>query len=163
MLSPRSCLLVLSSLVCGAGLPAVGQDDAVALPVGTNRLADIGIYRVAYASYGGATVEMPGSWVGHFEPVSGISYQPGERVLGVPAILLHTPWRVPAGRAWVDYRLHLPQVTPIRLAFSIAMLPDVAVPGKSDGVTFGCSLRRGDQEEVLLSEHYDKGVWKPFS
>jgi hypothetical protein len=141
----------------------LAEDVAVTLPVGTTRLEEIGLQRVAYASYDGPTVEMPPAWIGHFDAVSGISYQPGERVLGTSAILLHTPWRVPAGKAWVDYRLSFPKATPIRLAFRIAMRPEVAVPGKSDGVTFGCSVLVGGKEEVLLSEHYDKGEWKPFA
>ena len=52
---------------------------------------------------------------------------------------MHSPWHVPPGRTWVDYRLALPQATPIRLAFGIAMGPDVAVPDKSDGVTFSAT------------------------
>lgn len=161
MMPPRVRLISLVPMACLAAVH--GQQGRVSLPPGETRLEDIGLYRVAYQSYGGETVEMPPSWVGHFEPVSGVSYQPGTRVLGVPAILLHSPWRVPPGKAWVDYPLALPAVTPIRLSFSIAMLPEVAVPGKSDGVTFGCSVLAGDREQVLLSEHYALGVWKPFS
>ena len=157
----RPSLLVVPSLVWAVALLA--QDPAVTLPLGTTRLEDMGLQRVSYASYGGATVDMPSAWIGHFEAVSGVSYQPGERVLGTSAILLHTPWRVPAGKVWVDYWLRFPQATPIQLAFRIALRPDVAAPGKSDGVTFGCSLLIGGKEEVLLAEHYAKGEWKPFS
>lgn len=157
----RSGLVAFSSLVCAATLLA--QEAAVTLPVGTTRLEDIGLQRVAYASTGGPTVEMPPAWIGNFDPVSGISYQPGDRVLGTSAILLHSPWRVPPGKAWVDYRLRFPETTPIRLSFGIAMRPDMAVPGKSDGVTFGCTLLAGGKEEALLHEHYDKGEWKPFA
>jgi hypothetical protein len=151
------CLLAMASV---SSLPA--QDMTVPLPLGETRLEDIGAQCVAYESYGGKTVAMPGAWVGHFDAVSGISYQPGESVLGTSAILLHSPWRVAPGKAWVDYRLALPQATPIRLSFRIAMRPDIMVPGKSDGVTFGCSVRSEGGERVLLSEHYALGAWKPF-
>ena len=83
---------------------------------------------------------MPPSWTGHFEDTSGISYVPRTSVLGRDALLLHSPWRVPPGKVWVDYQLQLPDVRPITLSFGIAMLPDVAVPGKSDGVTFGAYI-----------------------
>jgi len=149
------------TLACLSALAA--QDVAVSLPPGATRLEDIGAYRVAYQSYGAEPVEMPGAWTGHFDPVSGISYQPGEQVLGASAILLHSPWRVAPGKAWVEYRLALPATTPIRLSFSIAMRPDIAIPGKSDGVTFGCAVLVGGEERVLLSEHYAVGAWKPFS
>ncbi|MGD0094796.1 MAG: DUF5696 domain-containing protein, partial [Planctomycetota bacterium] len=148
----------LSCLLAGAAC-ALAADSPVPLPPGETALADIGIYRVFYQSYGKDAVEMPPSWTGHFEEVSGIAYLPHERVLDRDAILLHSPWRVPPGKACVDYKLKLPQITPITLSFGITMRPDVAVPGKSDGVTFGCYLLDGDKEQELLHKHYDKGVW----
>ncbi|MBM4079037.1 MAG: hypothetical protein FJ278_04995, partial [Planctomycetes bacterium] len=62
-------------------MSAYAQDLTVPLPPGETPLADIGLYRVAYQSYGKEVVEMPVSWTGHFETVSGVSYVPNERVL----------------------------------------------------------------------------------
>lgn len=140
-------------------LALAAPPTVVPVPLGETPVGDIGIYRVAYQSYGGDVVEMPPSWIGHFEPVSGISYMPNESVAGRRAILLHSPWRRPPGRAWVDYPLALPDATPLELRFGITMLPEVAVPGKSDGVTFVVVV----DERELFREHYDQGVWKDVS
>lgn len=144
-------------------LPArlAAEDLTVPLPPGETPLGDLGIYRVTYQSYGQPPVEMPLSWTGHFTPASGISYLPSERVLGRSAILLHSPWRVPPGKVWVDYRIRLPEVTPITLSFGIAMGPDVAVPGKSDGVTFSGYVFDLDVHtgRELIRRHQDKAEW----
>lgn len=151
---------VLLALLFLAALPASGEPDAVTLLPGETALSDIGVYQVSYQSYGGEQVDMPPSWTGHFEPTSGISYSPAEWLLGRPAILLHCPWRVPTGPAWVDYPLQLPEQGPVTLRFGIAMLPEVAVPDKSDGVTFSAAVVHRDTTEELLRVHYDKGEWR---
>jgi len=153
-----ACFAALAlSMVC------LAQDLAVSLPPGETRLGDIGMYRVAYASYGQDAVQMPLCWQGHFESVSGISYVPQEHVSGRDAVLLHSPWHVPPGKVWVDYRLQLPKVTPVTLSFGIAMRPDVATPDKSDGVTFSCYLIEGDTERELMCTHQDKAEWLDYS
>ncbi|MEN6303915.1 MAG: hypothetical protein ABFD96_14390, partial [Armatimonadia bacterium] len=151
-------LLVVGLLLCPSLLLAQA-DLTVSLPPGETALGDIGMYRVAYQSYDGQPVYMPDSWVGNFEPVAGISYLPGEKIMGRKALLLHSPWHIAPGRMWVDYRLKLPKLTPITLTFSIAMRADIAVPGKSDGVTFGAYV--GGQE--LLHENYTAGQWKDYA
>ena len=130
-------MLILALIAACSLAPAAELTDTpVSLPPGETFLTDIGIYRVFWQSYGQPPVAMPGAWMGHFDAHSGISYQPWGRVLGRQALLMHSPWHVPPGKAWVDYPLALPKTSPIRLTFGIAMGPDVAVPGKSDGVTF---------------------------
>ncbi len=151
-----ACVMTAAAALANAG------DLTVPLPEGETSLGDIGTYRVAYQSYGGPEVAMPISWLGHFEEESGISYVVWPDVIGRRAILLHSPWRVPPGKVWVDYRLRLPQARPVKLAFGIAMGPDVAVPGKSDGATFCCSVLDGDRERELLRRHYDRGEWLDF-
>ena len=117
-------------------MPALPADLTVPIPPGVTPLADIGLYQVAYQSYGGARVDMPASWVGHFETNSGISYLPTERVLDHNSILLHSPWKIPPGRTFVEYTLKLPDIKPLTLSFGIAMRPDAVVAGHSDGVTY---------------------------
>ena len=136
----RTALFTLLVSACSLAPAAGSIDMPVSLPPGETPLTEIGIYRVSWQSYGQPLVAMPGAWMGHFEARSGISYQPWGRLLGRNALLMHSPWHVPPGKTWVDYPLALPKTTPIRLAFGIAMGPDVAVPGKSDGVTFSCYL-----------------------
>jgi len=104
---------LLTTAVC-----ALAVELTVPLPPGETPLSDIGIYRVAYQSYGKAVTEMPLSWAGHFHEVSGIVYLPNEHILGRNAILLHSPWRVPPGKAWAEYKLKLPEATPITLSFA---------------------------------------------
>ena len=96
-------------------------------------------------------------------PHSGISYQPWGRVLGRSALLMHSPWHVPPGKAWVDYPLALPKTSPIRLSFGIAMGPDVAVPGKSDGVTFSCYLIADGKQQELMRRHHAKAEWIDYA
>ncbi len=132
---------------------------AVASPKGETRLADIGIYQVSWQSYGREPVAMPLSWSGHFEDRTGISFQKWGKVLGRESFLMHSPWRVPPGKEWVDYRLTLPPITPSALSFGITMGPDVAMPSKSDGVTFSCSLFADGKEHPLMRKHHDQAAW----
>jgi hypothetical protein len=138
-------------------------DTSVSLTPGETLLTDIGVYRVSWQSYGRPPVAMPGAWMGHFDAQSGISYKPWGRVLGRNALLMHSPWHVPPGKAWVDYTLTLPKTSPIRLSFGIAMGPDVAVPGKSDGVTFSCYLLDNGKPQELMRRHHDKAEWIDYS
>jgi len=142
---------------------ACAQDLAVPAPPGETPLGDIGIYRVAYQSYGGQVVEMPPSWTGHFETVSGISYLTQQSVMGRDCILLHSPWHVPPGKVWVDYRLRLPDVRPIKLSFGVAMGPEFVIPGRSDGVTFSAYLVQGEREQELMRELQKTAQWHDFS
>lgn len=135
----------------------------VPLPNGETRLTDIGIYQVVWQSYGKEPVAMPVSWSGHFDAVSGISFQKWNRVLDREPILMHSPWHAPPGKTWVDYQLALPSTTPITLAFGIAMGPDVAVPDKSDGVTFSAYLSADGQERELMRKHHSQGTWLDYS
>ena len=154
MLTSLTCSWLLSSLLAG---PSV-----VKLPLGVTSLTEVGVYSIAYQSYGGETVAMPASWHGNFETVSGIAYLAGEHLLGRDAILLHSPWRVPAGKVWVDYPLQLPVAKPLTFRTGIAMRPDVCAPDKSDGVTFSASLVVNGQARELFREHRDVGEWQDY-
>jgi len=151
-------------VLCGALIHAAEAPDvAVTLPAGETLLTEIGTYRVSWQSYGQEPVAMPPSWMGHFDVRSGISCTPWGRVLGRDALLLHSPWRVPPGKVYVDYQLALPQTTPITLSFGIAMGPEVAVPGKTDGVTFSCYLLANGEERELMRKHHDKAEWLDYT
>jgi hypothetical protein len=155
--------LLFSATALAAAAGAGRLDLSVPLPPGETALTDLGLYRVGWQSYGRDPVWMPTAWVGHFDAATGISCTPWGRVLGRDALLLHSPWHVPAGKTWVDYRLALPQLAPIRLSFGITMGPDVAVPDRSDGVTFSCSLTAGGQERELMRQHHDQARWRDYA
>ncbi|MHB8996532.1 MAG: DUF5696 domain-containing protein [Armatimonadota bacterium] len=156
----RFCTIVMLIILTHS---AHAADLTVALPPGETSLLDVGMYRVGYQSVGGEVVWMPDSWVGHFEPVAGISYSPGSQVLGRPTLLLHSPWHIPPGKTFVDYRLKLPEVAPITLSFGIAMGLGQVAPGKSDGVTFSAYFTDKLQENELLREHVTSEAWKDFT
>ena len=149
-------LLSWAAAACAWAAP----DLTVALPLGETLLTDVGIYRVGWQSYGGASHWMAPSWGGEADPDSGIIYQAKAGFLGRGALLMHSPWRVPCGRTWVEYRLALPRVTPLALSFGLAMDPNSMLPGKSDGVTFSCTLVGKSGERELLRQHWAKGVWE---
>ncbi|MCX6922640.1 MAG: DUF5696 domain-containing protein, partial [Verrucomicrobia bacterium] len=160
------CLLPFSALLlvgAGFGQAAPASELTVPIPPGETPLATIGLYRVWWQSYGKEPVAMPLSWSGHFDEATGISYQLAGRVLDREALLVHSPWHVPPGKTWVDYELALPQIKPIKLCFGIAMRPDVAVPSKSDGVTFSCRVVSDGQEQELMRKHHDQGAWLDFT
>jgi len=155
-------LAMLTPLLVVLAMSALAQDLTVPIPPGVTPLSDIGVYQVAYQSGEGKPVAMPVSWTGHFVDPSGISYLPTERVLDHDAILLHSPWKVPPGKVWVNYQLLLPKVTPIELSFGIAMPPDMLVPGRSDGVTFSCTLIHDGREQELMRRHYAEAAWADY-
>ena len=106
---------------------------------------------------------MPIAWTGHFDTATGISYQPNDHVLGRNALLIHSPWRVPPGKTWVEYRLRVPAGTPANLEFAIAMRPDSFGPDKSDGSTFSCAVIDESGEHELMREHSAVAEWKNFT
>jgi hypothetical protein len=155
--------LLLCALLALPVLAATPGPPTVAIPPGKTPLTDIGIYRVFWQSRGKEPVAMPDSWMGHFDPATGISYQPWGVVAGRPALLMHSPWRVPPGITWVEYSLQLPRATPIKLSFGIAMGADVVGPDKSDGVTFSCRLETKDGKQELMRKNYDRAEWLDYS
>ncbi|MCC7495189.1 MAG: hypothetical protein IT204_22765 [Fimbriimonadaceae bacterium] len=143
-------------------LSAVVAQEAVTVAPGVTELAEVGLFRVGWQSYDQPVEYMPDGWSSHFDDRTGISYHLGDQVLGRPAILLHSPWRVAPGRMFVEYRLRLPQATPISFRTGITMNPYSMEPDRSDGVTFSAALLDGTERE-LFREHYAQAAWKDFS
>ncbi len=161
----RGISISLLLLLGFSALPALAAEmpEAVVLPPGETPLEEIGSYEVSWQSYGKPPVAMPIGWQGHFDAQTGISYQPWGRVLGRQTLLMHSPWHVPPGKTWVDYPLALPKTTRIRLSFGIAMSPEAAQPGKSDGVTFSCYLFADGSTKELMLRHHDKAQWIDYA
>ena len=151
-----------SLMACDSAEAGSLADLTVQLPPGETALSDIGMYQVSWQSYGAEPVAMPLGWSDHFDSHSGISYQSWGRVLGRQGLLIHSPWRVPPGKTWVDYQLALPKGAPVRLSFGIAMGPEAAQPGKSDGVTFSCLLTVDGIQRELMRQHHAKAEWRDY-
>ena len=157
----KSVVLSVGVLICGSRIQAEDvRNLTVSVPVGETRISAIGLYRVGWQSYQGAEQEMPVSWSGESDETTGIACEIKPGFLGRESLFMHSPWRVPAGRTWVEYRLAMPNVTPIRLSFGIAMDPASVLPGKSDGVTFSCHLTDEAGGRELLKRHWAQGGWE---
>jgi len=72
-----------------------------------------------------------------------------------PALQIHPPWRPRGGTAFVEYRVKLPQSTPITLSFANAIRDHSATEPAGDGVTFRVWV--GDEQ--LFERHTDSKVW----
>lgn len=151
---------LLPSLLAALSAMAAEPNVVIHLPPGSTALADIGLYRVGWQSYGGQPGWMPLSWSGHFDSATGISYLKWGTVLGRDALLMHSPWHVPPGKTWADYELALPAGQPARLAFGITMSPEAMFADRSDGVTFSVYLTVDGQQTELMREHYAKAEWE---
>ena len=163
----RTVIMVLLCALMTAACadPAARGDLTVALPAGATSLLDIGAYRIGYQRTGADAMWLPDGWTGHFTDDAGVAFMPGLHS-GKPSLLLHCPWRGGTGPAFVDYALTVPAVKPVKLAFGIAMRPDVAtVDGevvRSDGVTFTVALTAAGKTTELVHEHYSLATPKPF-
>ncbi|MBI3117713.1 MAG: hypothetical protein HYZ00_03440, partial [Candidatus Hydrogenedentes bacterium] len=160
---PRRCIAVALALSLDLPLSAAAQPPFAPLPGGKTLLTELGYYQVSYQSYDGAPVNMSPGWTGTFDTASGICYSPNEFAEGLEAMLIHSPWRVPVGKTWVDYPVHFPAITPITLRFGIAMRADSLAPDKSDGATFSCALVEDTGTHELLRRHYAAAQWLDFS
>ncbi len=156
-------LLILGLLAAMApAVAAQSADMAAPMPPGETSLLDVGTRRILWQSYGKEPVPMPPGGES-MDSVSGAAFQDQGSLLGRRALFMHSPWRVPVGKTWVDYRLALPRATPIRLTLGIAMSPEAAAPGKSDGVTFSCYLSADGPQKELLRRHHTKAEWIDYA
>ncbi|MGA2498605.1 MAG: hypothetical protein ABSH20_12740, partial [Tepidisphaeraceae bacterium] len=156
-------LLMLGLLVVATRAGAAENADlAATMPPGETSLLDVGARRIFWQSYGKEPVPMRLGGEG-MDSASGAAFQDQVQMLGRRSLFMHSPWRVPPGKTWVDYRLALPQATPIRLTLGIAMSPEAAAPGKSDGVTFSCYVSADGREKELLRYHHTKAEWIDYA
>jgi hypothetical protein len=161
MLSRRTLCSVLLLL---ATAQADGADDELVatLSSGETSLLDVGARTIFWQSYGKEPVAMPTGGEG-MDSLSGAALDDGVQMLGRPCLFMHSPWRVPVGRTWVDYRVALPRQAPLQLRFGIAMSPEAAAPGKSDGVTFSCTLVAEGKNRELMRQHYTRAAWRDYT
>lgn len=157
----KTKLLILSALLAWPAAAGAGSFSLAApLTIGRNELADVGFARVGWQSYGGPTNWLPVGWAGGQDEASGVSLSDLGPHAGRPAFLLHCPWRVPPGRAWMEYPLALPAGQSARLTFAVALHPEAVLSNRSDGVTFSCVVLRAGRERELWREHYAGTDWR---
>jgi hypothetical protein len=161
---PKYAPLLIVGLLVGMvpAISAKNADLAAPIPSGETSLLDVGARQIFWQSYGKEPVPMLIGGEG-MESVSGAAFDDHAQMLGRRCLFMHSPWRVPVGRTWVDYRLTLPRVAPIRLSLGIAMSPEAAAPGKSDGVTFSCYLLVDGGQKELMRQHYTKVEWRDYT
>ena len=119
-------------------------------------------HRVAWQRFEGET---------RYTPVGFCGSVPGNRasftVDGVQrgttkrAISMHPPWRGGGGTIFAEYRLKLPDTTPISLTFANAIRDHAATEPPSDGVTFRVRAgpAGGEDEKVLFERHTASKKW----
>ena len=152
---------MIGMLLCSAGI-AVSQ-DAVEVPYGKTDLLDIGWFDIGYQSYGEEPHLLQKGQVEDMMGETGIANKPCFDN-GRHALLLHSPWRIPTGRTWIDYTLKFPQTDTIKFSFSYAMLEGMVGPEKSDGVEFFCFIfGEGEEPQKILDEYYLGSKWKDVS
>ena len=152
---------MIGMLLCSAGI-AVSQ-DAVEVPYGKTDLLDIGWFDLGYQSYGEEPHLLQKGQVEDMMGETGIANKPCFDN-GRHALLLHSPWRIPTGRTWIDYTLKFPQTDTIKFSFSYAMREGMVGPEKSDGVEFFCFIfGEGEEPQKILDEYYLGSKWKDVS
>ncbi len=152
---------MIGMLLCSAGI-AVAQ-DAVEVPYGKTDLLDIGWFDIGYQSYGEEPHLLSKGQVEDMMGETGIANKPCFDN-GRHALLLHSPWRIPTGRTWIDYTLKFPQTDTIKFSFSYAMREGMVGPEKSDGVEFFCFIfGDGEEPQKILDEYYLGSKWKDVS
>jgi len=161
LVAGRAILAVgVALLLAGVAAAAEPNVPVVRLPSGVTPLADIGLYRVGCRLPGKPPITMPLSWSGGFTKDTGLAFLNVAHG-GRPALLLHSPWRIGPGEAFVEYRLELPEAKPAALKLAIAVSAEGVRRG--DGVTFAIDLTAGGKTTRLLDQHYAKSEPKELS
>ena len=138
------------------------KETQIPVSLGKTSLLDIGLYQVTCQSYGKDAILLPPNFMGS-DIATGVIYDPSFQQDGKKALLLHSPWKLPAGSTWVDYQLLLPEATPLKLQFAVAMRHGVVDATHSDGVTFSAYVAEPGQEpRELYREHIVSDKWKPL-
>jgi len=142
--------------------PVVSSPRAPDLPVnilsahGALPLWSLRTYRVAWQFFDKPLAYMPVGWQGSSSESSAfLGISPVARGTTKQAITTHPPWKPTGGTVFIEYRVQLPDTTPLTLAFANAIRDNTAAEPPSDGVTFRVWV--GDQK--LFERHTDSKQW----
>jgi hypothetical protein len=134
-----------------ADLPVNVISARGALPFGSLKT-----HRMAWQFFDKPLVYMPTAWQGSSPESSAyLGIGPVTRGETRQAIMMHPPWRPSIGTVFAEYRVKLPDVAPLTLAFANAIRDNTAAEPPSDGVTF----RVWAGEQQLFERHTDSKVW----
>jgi len=113
-------------------------------------------HRMAWQFFDKSLVYMPAGWQGSSpESSAHLAIGPVARGETRQAISMHPPWRPASGTVFAEYRVRLPDVAPLTLAFANAIRDNTAAEPPSDGVTF--RVWAGGQK--LFERHTDSKRW----
>jgi hypothetical protein len=119
-------------------------------------------WQIGWKYYEGEPVTKPVRWQGS-DQQSRASASQGRVVRGDAraSFNMHPPWIGGGGSVWVDYRVALPETTPIRLRFGTAIRDHSATEPGSDGVLFRVYAFTGDDPgEPLFTRFSDAKKWE---
>ncbi len=142
--------------------PVVSSFTPTGLPVnvlsarGVLPLWSLRTCRVTWQFFDKPLAYMPVGWQGSSSESSAyLSIGPVTRGATRQAITMHPPWRPAGGTIFVEYRVTLPNMTPLTLTFANAIRDSTATEPASDGVTF----RVWVDQQKLFERHTDSKLW----
>ena len=143
---------ILSAEQSSQELPLNIVPDQGALP-----LTSLKTHRIAWQYYEKPLKYLPVGWQGS-DPQSSASFNFQNVTRGATkySIHMHPPWRGGGGAIFAEYKLKLPNTTPIKLTFANAIRDHTAAEPPSDGVTF----RVWVDKQKLFERHTNTKTWK---
>lgn len=115
------------------------------------------IHRIRWQYYDGPLHTLPAGWEGNeSECRASVRRMPITRGTTKFALAMHPPFVPGGGTIFAEYRVRLPDVSPLQLLFSYAIRDHSATEPPSDGVTF----RVWVDDEVVFEEHSDAKQWQ---
>ncbi|MEN6575359.1 MAG: hypothetical protein ABFD90_03365 [Phycisphaerales bacterium] len=113
-------------------------------------------FRMTWQFFDQPLMYMPPGWQGSAPESSAyLGIGPVTRGETKQAIMMHPPWRPTAGTVFAEYRVKLPDTTPLTLAFANAIRDNTAAEPPSDGVTFRVWVGK----QKLYERHTDSKSW----
>lgn len=113
-------------------------------------------HRMVWQFFDKPLMYMPPGWQGSAPESSAyLALEAVTRGTTKQAITMHPPWKSASGTVFAEYRVKLPDVTPLTLAFANAIRDNTPAEPASDGVTF--RVWAGGQK--LFERHTDSKSW----
>ena len=126
------------------------------------RLDMPGIYLPSIALQGVNPVPKPVGWEGADETTGAlVLLQDMDRGGERHTLAVHPAWRQGWGDVFVDYRVALPQQTPITLDFATAIRDNTAAEPPSDGVDYRVQVGEGGEFKTLFTHFSAAKRWEP--
>ena len=131
-------------------LTPLAAEETVNVPIGITDLLDDPACTVGFQRDGEEPRELGWRWTG-FDAGSGVYFQPEARDGDRRPYFFHSPWRPGPGKAFADFRLKLPQTSPLKLEISTHLRASSA----GDGVQYSVLV---DGQELWT----EFGAWRQW-